>query len=58
MNFRAGRPAFGELEPYAGKLARTVLRGAWGWQRPLVYSTYSKDEKELLAKADEFWPCL
>lgn len=34
-----GRPAFGELEPYAGKLARTVLRGARGRQRPLAYST-------------------
>ncbi len=38
-NFRAGQPAFGELEPYAGKLARTVLRGARGRQRPLAYST-------------------
>jgi len=27
------------LEPYAGKLARTVLRGARGRQRPLAYST-------------------
>jgi len=24
------RSAFEVLEPYAGKLARTVLRGAWG----------------------------
>ena len=38
-NFRAGQPAFGELEPYAGKLARTVLRGARGRQRPPTYST-------------------
>ena len=38
-NSRAGQPAFGELEPYAGKLARTVLRGAWGRKRPLAYST-------------------
>lgn len=45
-NSRAGQPAFGELEPYAGKLARTVLRGAWGRQRPLAYSTGEHDHNE------------
>lgn len=29
-NYRAGKPAFGVLEPCAGKLARRVLRGARG----------------------------
>ncbi len=38
-NYRVRQLAFGELEPYAGKLARTVLRGARGRQRPLAYST-------------------
>ena len=40
-NQHAGRreAAFKVLEPYAGKLARTVLRGARGRQRPRVYST-------------------
>ena len=34
-NNRGVQSPFGELEPYAGKLARTVLRGARGRQRPL-----------------------
>jgi hypothetical protein len=39
---RVGQPAFGELERNAGKLARSVLRGARGRKRSLAYSTGAK----------------
>lgn len=41
-NCWGGQPAFGELEPYAGELARSVLRGAGYRRRPTAYSTRPK----------------
>jgi len=32
------------IEPCAGKLARTVLRGLWGWQQPPAIPTQPRAE--------------
>lgn len=41
-----GQPAFGMPEPYAGKLARTVLRGVRGLGGPRAYSTGGLADRE------------